>query len=87
MHADEDSLHLMRECGVTSYLDSEVLGHHAVPGGQISMDKLVGVEVSHAVGDLSRHLKHLFQRRERQAGKLLLQKHGQEAGFVMLKFI
>lgn len=57
----------------TSYLHSEVFSHHTVPGCQISMDKLVGVEVSHAVSDLTRHLKHLLQRRERQARPLLLE--------------
>lgn len=58
----------------TSYFYSEVLGHHAVSGRQISVDKLVGIEVSHAVGDLPGHLKHLLQWRERQAGPLLLER-------------
>lgn len=56
----------------TSYLNSEILSHHAVPGCQISMDKLVSVEVSHAISDLPCHLKHLLQGRERQARPLLL---------------
>lgn len=44
----------------TSYFYSEVLRHHAVSGRQISVDKLVGVEVSHAISDLPGHLKHLL---------------------------
>lgn len=45
----------------TSDLDGVVLSHHAVPGGQISVDKLFGVEVGHAVCYLPRHLNHLLQ--------------------------
>ena len=29
--------------GRTSDLDGEVVGHHAVPGGKVSVDELVGV--------------------------------------------
>lgn len=45
----------------TSNLHSEVLGHHAVPGSQISVDKFVGIQVRHAVGDFPCHLDHLFE--------------------------
>ena len=55
----------------TSYLDGEVVCHHAVPGRQVSVDELVGVEVGHAVGDLSCHLDHLLQRRETEGLRLL----------------
>ena len=47
--------------GETSDLDSEVLGHHAVPGGQVTVDELLGVEVGHAIGDLPGHLDHQLQ--------------------------
>lgn len=45
----------------TSYFDSEICSYHAVPGCQVSVDKLLGIKVSHAVCDLSSHLDHLFQ--------------------------
>lgn len=61
--------HLSRK--LTSYFDSEILSHHAVPGCQISVDKLLGVEVRHAVCDLSCHLDHLFQSRRRTARVVL----------------
>ena len=57
--------------GETSDLDGEVLGHHAVPGGQVAVDELLGVEVGHAVGDLRRHLDHLLQRGRRAARVVL----------------
>ena len=59
---------------LTPDLDGEVLGHHAVPGRQVSMDELVGVEVGHAIRDLSRHLDHLLQRGQRQTGRVLEQR-------------
>lgn len=45
----------------TSYFDGEIRSYHAVPGCQVSVDKLLGIKVSHAVCDLSSHLDHLFQ--------------------------
>lgn len=45
----------------TPNFDSEVLSHHAVASSQVTVDKLVGVEVCHAVGNLSCHLDHLAQ--------------------------
>lgn len=56
---------------LTSNLHSEVLGHHAVPGSQISVDKLVGIKVWHAIGDLPRHLDHLFEWGQGLAGGVL----------------
>lgn len=47
----------------TSDLDGEVLRHHAVPGGEVSVDELFGVEVGHAVGNFCCHLQHVFQSR------------------------
>lgn len=46
---------------LTSYFDGQILSYHAVSGCQISVDKLLGVQVSHAVCDLSSHLDHLLQ--------------------------
>lgn len=45
----------------TPNLDGEVLGHHAVPGCQVSMHKLVGSKVGHAIRDLTSHLDHISQ--------------------------
>lgn len=58
---------------LTSNLHSEVLGHHAVPGSQISVDKFVGIQVRHAVGDFPCHLDHLFERGQDLAGGVLWQ--------------
>lgn len=47
--------HLPGPC--TPNLDSEVLGHHAVPGvSEVSMHKLVGSKVGHAIRNLTSHL-------------------------------
>ena len=45
----------------TPNLDSEVLGHHAVSGCQVSMHKLVGGKVGHAIRNLTGHLDHISQ--------------------------
>ena len=45
----------------TPDLDGEVLGHHAVSGRQVSVHKLVGSEVGHAIRDLTSHLDHISQ--------------------------
>lgn len=45
---------------ITSNFYCEVLSHHAVSSSQISVDKLVGIEVSHAISNLSSHLQHLL---------------------------
>ena len=58
--------------GETSDLDGEVLGHHAVPGGKVAVDKLLGVEVGHAVGDLPGHLDHQLQGGRRPACRVML---------------
>lgn len=63
-HAPSDKT-VTPDSSFTSDLNSKVLGYHAVPGCQISVDKLVGVEVSHTISNLPCHLKHLLQRRER----------------------
>lgn len=47
------------------------MSHHAVPGRQVSVDKLLGVQVRHAVGDLRRHLDHLLQSGRRPPGVIL----------------
>lgn len=57
---------------LTSDFNCEVLSNHAVPGSQVSMDKLVGIEVCHPVRYLSSHLNHLLQRRQRLAARALL---------------
>ncbi len=46
---------------LTSYFDSKIVSYHAVSGCQVSVDKLLGIQVSHAVCDLSGHLDHLLQ--------------------------
>lgn len=72
---------------LTSDFNGKVFGHHAVPGCQVSVDKLVGVEVRHAVSDLPRHLKHLLQRRKRQAGPLLLWKQARNEELYLLNIL
>lgn len=45
----------------TPNLDGQVLGHHAVAGCQVSVHKLVGGKVGHAICDLTSHLHHIAQ--------------------------
>lgn len=45
----------------TSYFDGEIVSYHAVSGCQISVHKLLGVQIRHAVCYLSSHLDHLLQ--------------------------
>lgn len=47
-------------CVGTSNLDSEVLCYHAISGCQVSVHKLLGVEVGHAICDFRSHLDHLL---------------------------
>lgn len=61
---------------LTSNLHSEVLGHHAVSGSQISVDKFVGIQVWHAVGYFPCHLDHLFEGGQDLAGGVLWQSEG-----------
>lgn len=46
----------------TSNLHCEILCNHAVPGSQVPVDKLIGIQVGHAVCNFSGHLDHLFKR-------------------------
>lgn len=57
----------------TSDLDGVVLRHHAVPGCEVSVDKLFSVEVGHAVGDFCSHLEHVFQSRRWGTRRVVLQ--------------
>lgn len=52
-----------KTCFGTSDLNCEIFCHHAVPGCQVSVDKLLGIEVRHAVRNFCSHLDHLLQRR------------------------
>lgn len=61
----------------TSYFDGEIVGYHAVPGCQVPVDELLGVEVSHAICDLSSHLDHLLQSRW-WTSRVVLRVRGQE---------
>lgn len=45
----------------TSYFDCKILSYHAVPGCQVSVDKFLGIKISHAICNLSSHLDHLLQ--------------------------
>lgn len=63
---------------ITSDFDSEVFGHHAVPGSQVSVDKLVCVEVRHAIGNFASHLNHLLQWWEGLAARSLLHSQRKE---------
>lgn len=45
----------------TSNFHCEIFCHHAVPCCKISVNKFVGVEVSHPISNLSCHLNHLLQ--------------------------
>lgn len=45
----------------TTNFDGEVLGHHAIAGCQISVHKLLGSKVGHAVRDLTSHLHHVTE--------------------------
>lgn len=55
----------------TSNFHSEVFSHHAISCSKIPVNKFVGVEVSHAVCDLSCHLNHLLQSWRRLARVIL----------------
>lgn len=59
--------------GRTSYFNSEVLPHHTVSRCQVSVNKLLCVEVCHAISYLRCHLDHLFQCR-RRAARVILQR-------------
>lgn len=45
----------------TSDFDGEIFSHHTVSRCQISMDEFLGIQISHAISNLSSHLNHLLE--------------------------
>lgn len=55
----------------TTNFDGEILGHHAVAGCQVTVHKLLGSKVGHAVCNLPCHLNHVTECRLREARVVL----------------